>query len=263
MTDAALEAESGPARDASLDAGAGGDTRGDAPLVSDAGAWCASQVHHLFCDDFDENPLLQFWAGADTQHGTVTLDSASYASPFHSFLATSTALGKSAVASVRLGKAIVEAATELHISFALRPSSLDPSGVPVVALQIQLLDVLSQVHEVIELSLSSSGASLDDFAPAADGGPDFDVAHPLSRAPGVGQWTTVKIDLLVPAEGGVGNGTVTLYVGDLATPLLDHVPMAPTSAPSFPYLFMGVAYAAGPAAPFALAFDNVTVDIQQ
>jgi hypothetical protein len=234
--------------------------------AGDAGPWCAGQGLHLFCDDFDEAPLAQSWDQIENQHGTPKLDTTAYTSPFESMLATTTALGSGAVAAVGLSKRVTYLATELHLAFDMRIDALDPSAAPIVLCELQMLDGVSNILEIVNVIAGPGGASVEDTAPALDGGPDWDHTYALDggAALPVGQWARVKLDILLPGyDAGMGAaGTLTVHVGSAPAPAVDHVPISPGTQLAQPFFYLGIVSASGPSAPVAARFDDVTFDVQ-
>ena len=200
----------------------------------DAGPWCLGQGIHLFCDDFDEAPL-----------------------------ASATSLGQGGVAGVYMSKAVTYPATQMHWAFDVRPDALDPNGVPVVVSSLQMVDTSGDILETITLSLGATSASVTDLAIGVDSGIEWTATHPLVPPPAVGQWTRIKIDILLPEyDAGIGTGTLTVHVGSGPTPAVDHAAMSPASQPSLPYMMLGIVFELGPAEPAAVRFDDVTFDVQ-
>ena len=229
----------------------------------DAGPWCLGQGIHLFCDDFDEAPLASAWDTFQEEQGTVRLNDASYTSPFESYLASATSLGQGGVAGVYMSKAVTYPATQMHWAFDVRPDALDPNGVPVVVSSLQMVDTSGDILETITLSLGATSASVTDLAIGVDSGIEWTATHPLVPPPAVGQWTRIKIDILLPEyAAGIGTGTLTVHVGSGPTPAVDHAAMSPASQPSLPYMMLGIVFELGPAEPAAVRFDDVTFDVQ-
>jgi hypothetical protein len=227
----------------------------------DAGSWCAVQGLHLFCEDFDHGALGASWDQIQQQHGVPRLDGTAYTSPYESFLASTTALTQGAVASVGLSKRVTYLATEMHLAYDLRVDAQDPAGSPVVVSSLQMLDSASDILEVINVLVGSSGGSVDDSA-TLDGGAEWDHTHSLGALT-IGQWTRIKLDAFLPGyDSGPEPGTLSVTVGTGTTPVVDHVPLSPVAQLAQPFFYLGVVSASGPSTPVAVRFDDVTFDVQ-
>jgi hypothetical protein len=219
--------------------------------------WCDGKLH-AFCDDFDEDPLTQSWDTVAAQAGAVSLDGASFTSPAHSFLATSVAIGPGEYALARLGKRTLELATEVTFAFDLRADLLDPGGAPVGVSAIQLFDGLGELVESVNLLVSNAGAQIEDVSNSVDGGASVVTQRPVTSTSLVGSWSRVQLQVALPADAGLGQGTLTVTLGSQV--VLDHVSLGASSQPALPVIFLGLFTPAGPAGPAAVRFDDVTFD---
>lgn len=266
--DAGNEGDAGAFVDASADDSTSpDDATADADdAASDAGIdgapshWCDQQLH-AFCDDFDEDPLMQGWDSLATQAGQVTLDGVFYTSPGRALLSTVSPLAAGATGMARLGKRTIELSNDIRLAYDVRPDALDPSAGDLAISTIELFAQSGAIVESVHVLVNAAGASVQDIGVGNDGGA-YVSSHSLSASPLSGTWTRVSLALALPSEGGLGAGTVTASLG--STVVIDHAPLSPSSRPALPVFFVGlVSQNSTSPGTSAVRFDNVTFDAIQ
>jgi|HubBroStandDraft_1064217.scaffolds.fasta_scaffold89069_1 hypothetical protein len=268
--DASLEAGVATAEASGRDAPA----PSDAPSPSDAGSpgdaasasWCAGQLSHTFCEDFDEyasvNELFGAWSSFQQTNGSFKFDSSNAPSPPNAL----EVIGANGAQVIVVKTFPVEKQpSTLRLEFDLRFNSsgnvgfLSAVGLAAIAFGPSVSDGYAAL--VVGNGPSLSGAWLDTTDAGTSDAGTFKIANATGTFPASGVWSAryaIEVDYTSSTSG-----CVQVFQGTTAL-LSPCLPLPPQLLhPSVVSISLGD-YAAGFASTGSIdvEFDNVTFDIE-
>jgi hypothetical protein len=235
----------------------------DSASPTDGGAgWCASQPGPLlFCDDFDEGPLLSGFDALDQMNCTAQLDPALYVSPSYSMSATS----QQSMQTFNCGGIKVFpgpigglTGTTYKLAFDVRPLSVDTSAQSdTVAAVIRLTDSAGtlwalQFEPMWDTTNGVLSVDLSEDTEFVDGGEQFQHTIASGDLP-LSTFTRVTLSLTVGPQNVPQ--TAQLFFGGVMVAAANLHPT--TSNPTVSFL-LGFSYVGPQNAPWSMLYDNVT-----
>jgi hypothetical protein len=199
-----------------------------------------------FCDDFDHGTLGATWDHVpSTPPGTARLDLTTFSTAPAALVITTDALADAELTTLLFRKTANGAASRAVLGFDLFADDAQASGTLAIATLDLAIDHLLTLY-LLDDDPISPGATLTEAPP----GGTASVRNPLTKAPTAGKWTRVEID--VDARDGKA---VVRFDGAavLTAPIAKAAALDPT-------VRVG-ALATGPATPYTLRFDDVTLDM--
>jgi hypothetical protein len=230
------------------DPDAGGHVRATPEPAGDGGTgFCATHASGAaFCDDFDDGKLGAAWDFVPpTPPGIASLDVATFLSAPASLGVVTETLGAAELGSLFLRKTVKGTASRAVLGFDFFADDAQPDGTLAIATLDLAIDHLLTLYLRDDDPLGP-GAALTEAAPGATA----TVRNPLAKVPPPGTWTRIELDV----DAAMGRAIVR--VGG-AVALTTQIAKAAALDPT---IRIG-ALVSGPAAPYSLRFDDVTLDL--
>jgi hypothetical protein len=217
-------------------------------VAGDGGTgFCATHASGAaFCDDFDHGPLGATWDFVPpTPPGIAHLDVATFLSPPASLGVVTETVGASELGSLFLRKTMKGTASRAVLGFDFFADDPQPDGTLAIATLDLAIDHLLTLYLRDDDPLAP-GAALTEAAPGATA----TVRNPLAKVPAPGNWARIELDV----DAAMGRAIVR--VGG-AVVLTTPIAKGPAADPT---IRVG-ALVSGPAGPYSLRFDDVTLDL--
>jgi hypothetical protein len=213
------------------------------------GTFCQA-TNATFCADF-ERDLLTGWPSRTQVHGDTRLVESSFAAvtePVAEGVVPRAYLRKDFAANELLGKDAID------YTFAVRMDQVGATPSKGGSLAVLMLGTEPLDYQ-LQLNVFADGRTvLTERGPAADGGARYYAEHSLPPF-AVGRWRRIEVRL--KRGGGGGSFEVSIDGADVLASKNSGVAL-PDGAVSF---FVGVTYVDPPAAPWAVRYDDVAVDL--
>lgn len=209
------------------------------------------QAKATFCADFERDLMTGWSSRAGTRGDTQRIDGA--------FVATTEAVPDGFVPRAYLRKDFVDAEhagkTEIDYTFGFRIDQLGATAAKGGTLAALVLGTAPLDFE-LQLNVFADGRSvIAQRGPAVDGGPRPYAEHELPAKLGAGVWRRMRLRL-----NRASGGSFEVWLdGTSVVSTTQAVAALPDSSVS---AFAGVTYADPPAAPWAVRYDDVAVEIR-
>lgn len=225
------------------------DAAADAAADAHVG-FCASQSGLVFCDDFDEGNGTAQWDFPQQSMGTIAVDNADSVSAPSSFVAQTISLANMQQASASIQKTNFPSYQHVVAKFSLHIVNAGTSDAVLCGL---IFDDGAELHEIELVARAGPGTAYVEDANTPSGmNPTFQ-SYDTTRVLPADGWHDITIDY-------TSGASANLVVMVDSTAFLDQAPIYTTGGQF--KLVVGMVFINGPATPWTVRFDNVTVSAQ-